>query len=68
MANHPERKKTAALTVAGRRLLTNASAAGSYDGAELKPYEGRIGATDALAVPSLIGTQRYFRPSISGCK
>lgn len=68
MSNQPERKRTAAATVAGRRLLTNASATGSYDGAELKPYEGRVGATDALTLPSLIGDQRYFRPSTLGYK
>ena len=32
--------------------------AGSYDGAELRPYTGRPGAMDAFTKPSLVGNSR----------
>ncbi len=34
---------------------------GRYDGKELRPYEGRPGANDALALPSRIGTELRYR-------
>ena len=35
--------------------------AGHYDGKEMRPYEGRPGANDALALPSRIGTELRYR-------
>jgi hypothetical protein len=32
-----------------------------YNGAELKPYQGRPGSLDFLAMPSLIGHKRIYR-------
>lgn len=32
---------------------------GQYDGAELRPYQGRPGAMDAFSKPSLINGERY---------
>lgn len=32
-----------------------------YDGAELRPYEGRPGAMDAFALPSRVGRRRTWR-------
>ena len=37
---------------------------GTYDGAELRPYQGRPGAMDAFALPSLINGRRVGRGSI----
>jgi hypothetical protein len=34
---------------------------GTYDGKEMRPYEGRPGANDALALPSRIGTELRYR-------
>jgi len=34
---------------------------GDYDGKELRPYEGRPGANDALALPSRIGNELHYR-------
>lgn len=33
-----------------------------YQGAELRPYEGRPGSLDFLLLPSVIGTRRTYRP------
>ena len=33
----------------------------TYNGAELKPYQGRPGSLDFLALPSLIGLKRIYR-------
>ncbi len=48
-----------------RERVTNASQhlrdPGTYDGAELRPFEGRPGAMDAFALPSLIGVRRVWR-------
>lgn len=33
----------------------------NYDGAELKPYQGRPGANDALALPSRIANRLHYR-------
>ncbi len=35
--------------------------AGNYDGKEMRPYEGRPGANDALKVPSRIGNTLHYR-------
>jgi hypothetical protein len=35
--------------------------AGQYNGAELKPYDGRPGSLDFLALPSLMGSRRVYR-------
>lgn len=32
-----------------------------YDGAELRPYQGRPGSLDFLGLPSLQGTRRVYR-------
>ncbi len=34
---------------------------GNYNGKELRPYEGRPGANDALALPSRIGNALHYR-------
>ena len=34
---------------------------GAYDGAELRPYEGRPGAMDAFALPSRMGSRLHYR-------
>jgi len=34
---------------------------GTYDGAELRPYDGRPGCNQALALPSLMGGKRIYR-------
>lgn len=34
---------------------------GHYDGAELRPYNGRPGAMDAFAMPSRMGGRLYYR-------
>lgn len=41
--------------------ITNATTTELYDGAELRPFEGRPGAMDAFALPSLIGVRRVWR-------
>ena len=33
-----------------------------YQGAELRPYQGRPGSLDFLALPSVMGSQRIYRP------
>lgn len=33
-----------------------------YNGAELAPYQGRPGSLDFLALPSLMGQRRVYRP------
>lgn len=33
----------------------------TYDGAELRPYQGRPGANDALALPSRIANRLHYR-------
>ena len=35
--------------------------ASAYNGSELKPYQGRPGSLDFLALPSLIGLNRVYR-------
>jgi hypothetical protein len=37
----------------GHGRVTNATTSGSYDGRELRPFEGRPGAMDAFALPSM---------------
>jgi hypothetical protein len=32
-----------------------------YDGAEMRPYQGRPGATDALKLPSRMGDRLHYR-------
>lgn len=48
-----------------RERVTNASQhlrdPGTYDGAELRPFEGRPGAMDAYGLPSLIQGRRVWR-------
>jgi hypothetical protein len=51
-----------------RRVGARAAAAnttprtsGHYSGAELKPYQGRPGSLDFLALPSLMGKTRVYR-------
>jgi len=51
-----------------RRVGARAAAAnitprmsGHYDGAELKPYQGRPGSLEFLALPSLMGVTRVYR-------
>lgn len=34
---------------------------GHYNGKELRPYEGRPGANDALAIPSRMGNELRYR-------
>ena len=41
---------------------------GTYDGAELRPYQGRPGAMDAFALPSLINGRRVGRGGIDAAK
>lgn len=43
------------------RTLTNAGSRQVYDGAELRPYQGRPGANDALAMPSRIADRLFYR-------
>lgn len=51
-----ERKATA-------RIVTNSSKdVPPYTGQELNPYQGRPGSLDFLALPSLIGSTRHYRP------
>jgi hypothetical protein len=40
---------------------TTSRMSGHYNGAELKPYQGRPGSQDFLALPSLMGTTRVYR-------
>lgn len=40
---------------------TQRASHGRYDGAELRPYEGRPGAMDAFALPSRVGSRRVWR-------
>lgn len=47
--------------MAGSRLTINATTKGDYDGAELKPYQGRPGANDALGLPSRISDRLHYR-------
>lgn len=35
--------------------------AGDYDGKEMRPYDGRPGSNDALALPSRIGNTLHYR-------
>lgn len=48
-----------------RERVTNASQhlrdGATYDGAELRPFEGRPGAMDAYGLPSLIQGRRVWR-------
>ncbi len=49
-----------------RERVTNASqhlrdGGATYDGAELRPFDGRPGAMDAYGLPSLIAGQRVWR-------
>ena len=46
---------------AGLRCTTNSASRGDYDGAELRPYQGRPGANDALAIPSRFGDELHYR-------
>lgn len=48
-------------TITAPRHISNASTRGSYDGAELRPYQGRPGAMDAFALPSLMAGVRVWR-------
>ncbi len=34
---------------------------GTYDGKEMRPYEGRPGANNALAIPSRMGNSLHYR-------
>ena len=70
------------ISAAGRRELLQAPRAivpsgtastpirhpGAYDGAELRPYQGRTGAMDAFALPSLINGRRVGRGGIDAAK
>jgi len=40
--------------------------AGLYDGAELRPFDGRPGAMDAFDKPSLVGLQRVKHKPMVG--
>ena len=40
--------------------------AGSYEGAELRPYDGRPGAMDAFDKPSLVGNTRMKHKPMIG--
>lgn len=41
--------------------ISNATARGVYDGAELRPYAGRPGAMRAFDLPSRVEARRYYR-------
>ena len=58
-----ENTKPTTPSVAGPRTTVAATVqSGShYDGRELRPYAGRPGATDALALPSRIGKRLHYR-------
>ena len=43
------------------RTEAYAQKASAYNGTELKPYQGRPGSLDFLALPSLIGDKRVYR-------
>ena len=40
---------------------THALKRSTYNGAELRPYDGRPGSLDFLALPSLMGSRRIYR-------
>jgi len=39
----------------------NVQERGTYDGKELRPYEGRPNAMDAFKLPSVMGSKRMWR-------
>ena len=57
---HQRRQARESQVIAESRRITN-STRGTYTGAELKPYQGRPGSLNFLALPSLIGLRRVFR-------
>lgn len=48
-------------TVVPARTFVNAGSRGTYNGAELRPYQGRPNANDALALPSRIANRLFYR-------
>jgi hypothetical protein len=50
-------------TVAGPRTTVAATVPSDmhYDGAELRPFTGRAGATEALDLPSRMGKRLHYR-------
>ena len=57
-ASNKQRWKEYKPQPAGSRTLVNASSRTSYEGTELKPYNGRPGAMDAYSLPSLHSGRR----------
>lgn len=51
-------------TTAGKRYHVAGTVHGTYEGNELKPYEGRPNAMDAFKLPSLMGGQRVWRGNV----
>jgi hypothetical protein len=58
IASNRHRAKDMKPTKATSRMLVNAGSRQAYDGAELRPYNGRPGAMDAYKLPSLQGDRR----------
>lgn len=58
IAANRKRSKDTKTTTADSRTLVNAASRRPYDGAELKPYNGRPGAMDAYSLPSRQGERR----------
>ena len=53
-----QRWKDNKATPAATRAFVNASTVRKYDGAELRPFDGRPGAMDAYSLPSRMGDRR----------
>lgn len=43
------------------RNMVNSTSRDDYDGAELRPFDSRIGANDALEIPSRFGNELRYR-------
>lgn len=56
----PSRKTPPARPQQNMRI-SNASSRDVYDGAELRPFEGRPGAADALTIPSRVNNRLHYR-------
>lgn len=54
-------KKTAPIRFGVPSRITNSSSCGPYDGAELRPFDGRPGAMAAYSLPSRVGSQLVYR-------
>jgi len=55
----PKRHRAAAKPRA--RPINNMTTGGVYDGADLRPFDGRPGALDALEMPSRMGKRLIYR-------